>query len=135
MWKINAQQGYPLCDFHKISRFCTPFQVALAVKISLDLLEGLWSYGGFKLTGSGYPANFQRPLAAKLCVGPQCFRGARTCLRSSITMPSLVGHGFNRRLPRAAKNVEFLWLPCAADADIIFLPCGFFFLSIFFSRA
>jgi len=29
-----------------------------------------------------------------------------------------------------------LWLPCAADADIIFLTCGFFFLSIFlfFSR-
>ena len=27
-----------------------------------------------------------------------------------------------------------LWLPCVADADIIFLPCGFFFLSIFFPR-
>jgi len=23
-----------------------------------------------------------------------------------------------------------LWLPCIADADIIFLPCGFFLLSI-----
>jgi len=30
------------------------FQDALAVKILLDLLKGLWSYGGFKLTGSGY---------------------------------------------------------------------------------
>jgi len=42
-------------DFHKICRVCTPFQDALAVKISLDLLKGLWRYGGFKLMGSGYP--------------------------------------------------------------------------------
>jgi len=27
----------------------------------------------------------------------------------------------------------FLWLPCVADADIIFLPCGFFLSSFFFS--
>ena len=29
---------------------------------------------------------------------------------------------------------DYLWLPCVADADIIFLSCGFFFLSfsIFF---
>jgi len=27
----------------------------LGVKIWLDLLEGLWSYGGFKFRGSGYP--------------------------------------------------------------------------------
>jgi len=25
-----------------------------------------------------------------------------------------------------------LWPPCVADADIIFLPCGFFYLSSFF---
>jgi len=41
--------AYPLSDFHQICRVCTPFQDALAVKIWLDLLEGLWSYGGFKL--------------------------------------------------------------------------------------
>ena len=34
----------------------------------------------------------------------------------------------------AAEKVwsDFLWLPCVADADIIFLPCGSFFL-LFFS--
>ena len=56
-------EAYPLHDFHKICRVCTPFQDALGVKISLDLLKGLWSYGGFKLTGSGYPQ-----IEAKLCV-------------------------------------------------------------------
>ena len=28
--------------------------------------------------------------------------------------------------------IVFLWPPCVADADIIFLPCGFFLLSSFF---
>jgi len=31
-------------------------------------------------------------------------------------------------------NVAFLWPPCVADADIISLPCGFFFLLSFFPR-
>jgi len=37
--------AYPLRDFHKIYRICTPFQDALGVKNSLDFLKGLWSYG------------------------------------------------------------------------------------------
>jgi len=43
--------AYPLCDFHKICRVCASFEDALAFKIWLDLLEALWSYGGFKLRG------------------------------------------------------------------------------------
>ena len=53
--------AYPLRDFHKICIICTPFQVALAVKIWLDLLEGLWSYGGFNLRVSGFPQIFSAP--------------------------------------------------------------------------
>jgi len=26
--------------------------------------------------------------------------------------------------------LEYLWMPCVADADMIFLPCGFFLLFI-----
>ena len=47
--------AYPLHDVYKICRICTPFKDALAIKVTLDLLKGLWSYGGFNLTGSGYP--------------------------------------------------------------------------------
>ena len=47
--------AYRLRDFHQICIICTPSQDALAVKISLDLLRGLWIYEGFKLTGSGFP--------------------------------------------------------------------------------
>jgi len=35
--------AYPLRNFHKIYKVCTPFQVALAFKIWLDLLKGLRS--------------------------------------------------------------------------------------------
>ena len=48
-------EAYPLRDFHKNCRVCTSFQDVLAIKISLDLVKGLRSYGGFKLTGSGCP--------------------------------------------------------------------------------
>jgi len=47
--------AYRLRDFHQICIICTPSQNALAVKISFDLLKGLWSYEGLKLTGSGFP--------------------------------------------------------------------------------
>jgi len=53
--------AYPLRDFHKICRVCTSFQDALGVKTWLDLLKGLWSYGGFKLRGSGFPQIFSAP--------------------------------------------------------------------------
>ena len=52
---------YPLRDFRKICRFCIPFQDALAVKMWLDLLKGLWSYGGFKFRGHGCPQIFSAP--------------------------------------------------------------------------
>ena len=64
-------EAYSLRDFHKIRRICTSFQDALAVKTSLDLLKGLRSYGGFKSMIWGFVRNFQHPVAAKLCVGPQ----------------------------------------------------------------
>ena len=84
MWNINA---HPLCDFHKICRVCTPFQDTLAVKISLDLLNGLWSYWGFKVRGSGYgvtPKFSAPPSGETMRQTPKV--GARTCLRSSVTV-------------------------------------------------
>jgi len=27
---------------------------------------------------------------------------------------------------------NFLWPPCVADADIVFLPCGFFYLLLLY---
>ena len=113
MWTINAPQGYPLRDFHKICTVSTPFQDALAVKILLDFLKGLWSYGGFKLTGSGYRTpKFSVPLTHVRL--PK--RGARMCSRSSITKPSLVGLGFHPPPGRPKTFSVFLCLfVCLSD--------------------
>jgi len=70
--------AYPLRDFHKICRVCTSFQDALAIKISLDMLEGLWSYGGFKLRGSGSPKFSVRPSGETVHQTTKRFRDART---------------------------------------------------------
>ena len=47
----RPEGAYHLRDFHKTCRVSTPFQDALAVKMWLDLLKRLWSYGGFNLRG------------------------------------------------------------------------------------
>jgi len=59
--RFDQNVAHPLRDFYITCRVCTPFQDVLAVKISLDLLKGLWSYGRFELTGSGYPQIFSAP--------------------------------------------------------------------------
>ena len=100
--------AYPLRDFHKIRIVCTPFQDVLAIKTSLDLLKGLWSYGGFKLKGSGYPQISAPSSGETVHQTPKSFRGARTCSRSSITVPSLVGVGFHPPPAEVAKTLSFL---------------------------
>jgi len=75
----------------------------------VDLLKGLWSYGGFKLTGSGY-LKFSAPLSGKtIRHTSKSFRGATTCSRSSITVPNLVGLGFHPP-PGRPKTLTFLFV-------------------------
>ena len=99
--------AYPLRDFHKICRLCTRFQDVSAVKNWLDSLEGLWSYGGFNFRGSGFPQIFSATSGKTMRQTPRSFRGARTCSRSSITMPNLVGLGFHRP-PGWPKTLSFV---------------------------
>jgi len=68
--------AYLLRDFHKICKVCTPFQDALAVKIWLGLLDGLWSYGGFKLRGLFSPTFSVPPSGETMRQTPKSFRGA-----------------------------------------------------------
>jgi len=62
MWNINAPAGrqgrIPRAIFTKLAA-----QDALAVKnfVGFAQVKGLWSYGGFKLTGSDYPEIFSAP--------------------------------------------------------------------------
>ena len=100
--------AYPLRDFYDICRVYTPFQDALAIKTSMDLLKGLWSYGGFKLMGSVsiYPQIFSAPWRRNCVQIPKRFRGARTC---SKVLYHHAKFGGARISPAAgaAKNVEF----------------------------
>ena len=72
-------RAYPLRDFHKICRVCTSFQDALGVKIWLDLLKGYRDMRVLSRRGLVSPY-FQRPLAAKRCVGPQKFLRCKNVL-------------------------------------------------------
>jgi len=72
--------AYPLLDFHNICSVCTSFQDALGVKILLDVLEGLWSYGGFKLRVSGYPQIFSAPYGRNYASDPQTISRCKNVL-------------------------------------------------------
>jgi len=102
--------AYPLRDVYNLQSLC-PFQAALAVRISLNLLKGLWSYEGFKLTGSGYFHIFSAPSGETVRQTPKSFRGARTCSKSSITLPCLVGLGLHPP-PRRPKTLSFCLSVC-----------------------
>ena len=82
---------------HRATQVATPKAMAL----------GLWSYGGFKLTGSGYPTFSAPPSGESVRQSSKIFRRARTRWRSSIAMPSLMGLGFHPP-PGRPKTLSFL---------------------------
>jgi len=108
--------AYALRDFHKICRVCTTFQDALDVKIWLDLLEGLWSYGGFKLRGSGSPKFSAPPSSETMRQTPKSFRGAKINELEVLYHHAKCGGARISPAAGAAKNVEFCLLPAALRA-------------------
>ena len=66
---------------------------------------------GFKLTVSGYPQIFSAVSRRNYASDPRSFRGARTCSRSSITVPSLVGLRFHPP-PGWPKTLSFCLSVC-----------------------
>ena len=99
--------AYPLHDFYKICIICTPFKDALAIKVSLDLLKGLWSYGGFNLTESGYPQIFSAPSGETMRQTPNVLE-VQERARGPLS-PSLVWLEFHPP-PGWQKIVEFFCL-------------------------
>ena len=62
MCNINAPQGRTPCEsFTKFAEFVPRFRCVIDVRISLDLLRELRSYGGFKLMVSGFCQIFSTP--------------------------------------------------------------------------
>jgi len=71
---------------------------AKAVKIWIDLLKGLRSYGGFKLRELGSP-KFSAPLAAKVYIGLRLFQMCNNVLE-------VLYHHAKFREARTARGVE-----------------------------
>jgi len=77
-------KAYPLRDLHEICKICTWFQDALAAKISLALLKGIWSYGGFKLRGTGFPQIFSAPSGETVHQTPKVLE-VQECARGPLS--------------------------------------------------
>ena len=85
---------------------CTPFQYVLAVKIWSDLLEGLWSYGGCKLRGLVAP-KFSAHRSGKTM--HQTVLEVQERAGGPVS-PYQVWWGWDFPAARVAKNVEFFCL-------------------------
>jgi len=98
---------YPLRDFHKICRIYTPFQDALAVKISLDLLKGFMELWGFYVDGVWLPPKFSAPPSSEIMRQIPRVLDAQERARGPLS-PCQVwwGSDFIRRW--GSQNVEFL---------------------------
>ena len=109
-------RAYLLRDFHKICSLSTTFQDALGVKIWLDLLKGLWSYGGFKLWGSGFP-KFSAPPSGETMRQTTKRFDVKERARGPLS-PCQVWWGSDFISRRAAKNVEFFTGSIARSANL-----------------
>ena len=86
--------AYPCAIFTKFAEFVHRFRMRWVLKfgwICSRVME-LW---GFNFRGSGFPQIFSAPSGETMRQTTKPFGGERTCWRSSITMPSLVGLGFH----------------------------------------
>jgi len=96
MCNINALQGrIPCAIFTKFAEFVPHFRMRWVLKLCWICSRGygvtrVLSWGGLLAPKFSAP-----PSGETMRQTPKRFRGARTCSRSSVTMPSLVGLGFH----------------------------------------
>ena len=96
---INALHGRTLARFLKtIYSVYSAIRDAKAVKIWIDLLKGLRSYGSFQLRVSSSP-KFSAPLAAKVYIGLRLFQRCNNVLQ-------VLYHHAKFRDARTARGVE-----------------------------
>ena len=90
-------------DFYEICSICSVFSVALiALKIWMDLLNGVTELWEFKVEGVAFPPNFHRLLAAKIYLGPKYVLEVQERARDPLS-PCQVSPAAG-----VAKNVQFL---------------------------
>ena len=125
MWNINAPQGHIRCAIFTIFAQFVPHFRCVSCYNLVGFARWVMELLGFQFESVRLPPNFQRPLAAKLCVRPpKRFRGARTCSASSIAMPRLVGLGFHRLLERPKHWVFVWWLRFLVALCVVCVHCS-----------
>jgi len=102
--------AYPLHDFHKICRVCTPFQDALAVKILLDSLKELWSYGVSSWRGLVIP-KFSAPTSGKTMRQTPKVLEVQECAQDPLSPCQVLGLGFHPP-PGRPKTLSFSLFVC-----------------------
>ena len=81
---INAPQGrIPCTIFTKFAEFVSRFRMRYLLKFGWICSRGYGVMEGFKLRGRVSP-NIQRPLAAKLCVGPPKVLEVQECAQGPL---------------------------------------------------
>jgi len=96
MWNMNAMQGYiPCAIFTKFAEFVPRFRTRYVLKFSWICSRGYGVMAVLSWWGLVIPKFSVSPSGETMHQTPKSFTGARTSLRSSITMPSLVGFAFH----------------------------------------
>jgi len=96
MWNINAPQGRISCAIIiKFAQFVTRFRTRYLLKFCWICSLGYEVMWVLSWRGLVIPKFSALPNGQTMRQIPNVFRSTRTCLRSSITMPSLVGLGFH----------------------------------------
>jgi len=108
MWNINAPQGHiPCAIFTQFAEFVPHFRMRWLLKFGWICSRGYGVMGVLSWGGLVSPKFSVPPSGATVRQTPKCFRGTRTCSRSSITVPSLVGLRFHPP-PGWPKTLSFL---------------------------
>jgi len=95
MWNTYPQRCIPCAIFTKFAEFVPRFRIRQLLKVRWICSRGYRVTGFLSWRGMVTPKFSVPRIGNTVHQTPKSFGGARTCSRSSITMPSLVELGFH----------------------------------------
>ena len=113
MWNINNPHWHTPCAiFIKFADFVPRFRMHQLLKFRWICSRDYGVMGVLSRRGLVIPKFSPPPSGETMRQTPKSFRGARTCSRSSITTPNLVGLGFHPP-PGRPKTFSFCLFVCS----------------------
>ena len=110
MWNINAPHvRIPCAIFTKFAEFVPHFRMRWVLTFGWICSRGYGVIWVLSWEGRVSPKFSTPPSGETMPQTPESFRGARTCSRSSITMPNLVGLGFH---PHRGSQKRWVFFVC-----------------------